>query len=66
MRKILYWLIALFLFFGWSDLVWGQTYTVGDTVPNFSANICDNGEAEWNYNIDGSHNVTWMNLFRSR
>ena len=43
----------------------GQTYTVGDTVDNFGADICDNGEGYWNYNIDGSHNVTWMNLFTS-
>ena len=31
-RKISYWIIGLFVFFGWADLVWGQTYTVGDTL----------------------------------
>ena len=43
----------------------GQTYTVGDTVNNFGADICDNGEGYWNYNTDGLHNITWMNLFTS-
>ena len=65
MRKTFYWLIALFLFCGWADLVWGQTYTVGDTVDNFGADICDNGEGYWDYNTDGQHNITWMNLFTS-
>ena len=32
MRKKLYWIIGLFIFCGWADLVWGQTYTVGDTL----------------------------------
>ncbi len=43
----------------------GQTYTVGDTVSNFGADICDNGEGYWDYNTDGLHNITWMNLFTS-
>ncbi len=43
----------------------GQTYTVGDTVDNFGADICDNGEGYWDYNTDGLHNITWMNLFTS-
>ena len=25
MRKTLYWIVGLFVFFGWADLVWGQT-----------------------------------------
>ena len=25
-KKILYWIVGLFVFFGWVDLVWGQTY----------------------------------------
>ncbi len=43
----------------------GQTYTVGDTVDNFGADICDNGEGYWDYYTDGRHNITWMNLFTS-
>ena len=65
MKKTFYWLIALFLFCGWADLVWSQTYTVGDTVDNFGADICDNGEGYWDYNTNGLHNITWMNLFTS-
>ena len=42
-----------------------QTYTVGDTVGNFSLEICENGEGTWDYHIDGLHNVTWINLFTS-
>ena len=65
MRKTIYWIIGFLLFLGWADLVWGQTYTVGDTVPNFGADICDNGEGYWDYHTDGQHNITWMNLFTS-
>ena len=43
----------------------GQTYTVGDTVDNFGADVCDNGEGYWDYHVDGLHNITWMNLFTS-
>ena len=43
----------------------GQTYTVGDTVDNFGADICDNGEGYWDYTTDGTHNIVWMNLFTS-
>ena len=25
-------MIGILLFLGWTDLVWGQTYTVGDTI----------------------------------
>jgi hypothetical protein len=65
MRKIIYWIIGLFLFCGWADLVWSQTYTVGDTVGNFNLEICENGEGTWDYHVDGLHNVTWINLFTS-
>ena len=46
-----------------------QTYTVGDTVDNFGATICvnDSGfeDGYWDYNTDGRHKVTWINLFTS-
>ena len=29
-RKVLYWVIGLFIFLGWTDLVWGQTYNYKD------------------------------------
>ena len=46
-----------------------QTYTVGDTVDNFGAPICvnDSGfeDGYWDYNTDGLHKITWLNLFTS-
>ena len=68
-RKTLYWIVGLLVFCGWSDLVWGQTYTVGDTVDNFGAPICVNDtgftDGYWDYNTDGLHKITWLNLFTS-
>ena len=43
----------------------GQTYTVGDTVDNFGTTICENDSGNWNYNTDGLHKITWLNLFTS-
>ncbi len=32
-RKTIYWIVGLFVFFGWVDLVWGQdNYAIGDTL----------------------------------
>ena len=31
-KKILHWIFGILLFCVWADLVWGQTYTVGDTL----------------------------------
>ena len=42
-----------------------QTYTVGDTVDNFGAEVCVNGEGDWDYNTDGLHKIVWLNLFTS-
>ena len=44
-----------------------QTYSVGDTVDNFGATICANDtgyeDSYWEYNVDGRHKITWINLF---
>jgi hypothetical protein len=64
-RKITYWIAGLLVLSVWVDLVWGQTYTVGDTVNNFSADYCVNDEGTWDYHTDGTGNVVWMNLFTS-
>ena len=40
-----------------------QTYTVGDTVDNFGAPICYNGEGDWEYQVNGHHKVTWISSF---
>ena len=32
-KKTIYWIVGLFVFFGWCDLVWGQDkYAIGDTL----------------------------------
>ena len=43
----------------------GQTYTVGDTVDTFGAEICENGEGYWDYDTDGLNKITWLNIFTS-
>jgi hypothetical protein len=59
--KILkYFLISFFVL----SAVRGQ-YAVGDTIDNFSLEICENGEGTWEYHQDGVGNVVWMNLFTS-
>ena len=46
-------------------LVYGQQYTVGDYVDDFSGDICMNGEGVWSYEEHGRDRVTWINLFTS-
>ena len=66
MRKIVKsFLIGLVLGFFVVSNLRGQTYTVGDTVGNFSADYCVNDEGTWDYHTDGTGNVVWMNLFTS-
>ena len=67
MKKTFQWLTALFLFCGWSDLVWGQL-EVGDTSPDFTAPVCVNDNTEdgyWSLYDEGANKVTWINLFTS-
>ena len=61
-RKILkYTLIFVFIL----SHARGQTYTVGDTISNFSLEICENGDGIWEYHEQGSGKVVWLNLFTS-
>ena len=34
-KKTLYWIIGLFIFFIWVDLVWGQTYNYSDWIKEY-------------------------------
>ena len=34
-KKTLYWIVGLFVFFGWVDLVWGQTYNYSDWIKEY-------------------------------
>ena len=43
----------------------GQTYTVGDYVNDFSGDICHNGDGTWSYEENGGDRVVWINLFTS-
>ena len=45
--------------------IYGQQYTVGDYVNDFSGDICMNGDGIWSYEEDGRDRVTWINLFTS-
>ena len=47
------------------SLGYGQQYTVGDYVDDFSGDICFNGEGTWSYEEHGRDRVTWINLFTS-
>tara|TARA_B100000287_G_C20284107_1_gene643235 strand:+ start:479 stop:661 length:183 start_codon:yes stop_codon:yes gene_type:complete len=46
-------------------LGYGQQYTVGDYVDDFSGDICFNGDGIWSYEEHGRDRVTWINLFTS-
>jgi len=51
-RKITYWIVGFLVLSAWADLVWGQTYTVGDIVDNFGAEVCVNEEGYWDYDSE--------------
>ena len=61
--SITIWILAIILLCG--NRLNGQTYVVGDTIDNFGSEICVNGDGEWNYDADGYHQITWINLFTS-
>ena len=56
MKKI----FSTLLFFG---LSFGQTYTLGDIVDDFGADVCYNGNEYWSWNTHGQNKVTWISSF---
>ncbi len=54
-------ILCLFIF----PVLYGQSYTVGDIVDDFSGDICYNGAGTWSYDEHGRDRVTWINLFTS-
>ena len=46
-----------------TSILSAQTYIVGDTVDNFGAPICYNGEGDWDYITNGNHKVVWISSF---
>ena len=57
-KKIIFILITI-------PLGYGQQYTAGDYVDDFSGDICFNGDGIWSYQEHGRDRVTWINLFTS-
>jgi len=57
--------ISTILILSLSQAIFGQEYTVGDYVDDFSGDICFNGDGTWSYDVDGRDRVTWINLFTS-
>ena len=53
-------LIKITLFIG---LLFGQTYTEGDIVGEFGADICYNGNEYWSYQNEGFGKVTFIASF---
>tara|TARA_Y100000114_G_C11541664_1_gene222916 strand:+ start:109 stop:285 length:177 start_codon:yes stop_codon:yes gene_type:complete len=53
-------LIKIALFVG---LLFGQTYTEGDIVGEFGADICYNGDEYWSYQNEGFGKVTFIASF---
>ena len=41
----------------------GQTYTEGDVVGDFGADICFNGDGYWSYQEQGVNKVTFIASF---
>jgi hypothetical protein len=46
-----------------TSLLIGQTYTEGDVVSDFGADICYNGEGYWSYAEQGVDKVTFIASF---
>ena len=46
-----------------TSFILGQTYTEGDVVSDFGADICYNGEGYWSYNEHGVDKVTFIASF---
>ena len=53
-------LLGILLFF---CLSFGQTYTLGDIVDDFGADICFNGEGYWSWEEQASNKVTFIASF---
>jgi len=42
-----------------------QYYNVGDTVANFGADICANGDGSWDFNAESHNKVVYLSIFAS-
>ena len=55
-------LLSLFLFLNISS---AQLYQLGDTVQNFGAPICENGDGNWSYDEYGGNKIIFLSIFAS-
>ncbi len=46
-----------------STILTAQTYTEGDYVNDFGADICYNGVGYWSWEEQGFNKVTWVSSF---
>ena len=61
--SVVIWVLAAIILCG--NQLNSQTYTVGDTVDTFGAEVCVNGDGYWDYDTDGLNKITWINIFTS-
>ena len=54
--------LSLFLFLNISS---AQLYQLGDTVQNFGAPICENGDGSWSYDEYGGNKIIFLSIFAS-
>ena len=45
--------ITTILILSLCQTIFGQAYTVGDYVDDFSGDICFNGDGTWSYDVHG-------------
>ena len=55
--------MRIFLLFLLTSYIFSQTYSEGDYVENFGAEICFNGEGMWEWEVEGVNKVTWISSF---
>ena len=55
--------MRVFFTFLITSYIFGQTYSEGDYVENFGAEICYNGEGTWEWEVEGFNKVTWISSF---
>ncbi len=62
-------MLPLSKFFLWLSLsigyLYSQYYEIGDTIVNFGADICANGDGSWNFNAESYNKVVYLSIFAS-
>tara|TARA_Y100000816_G_C25657767_1_gene349348 strand:+ start:341 stop:532 length:192 start_codon:yes stop_codon:yes gene_type:complete len=45
--------------------LYSQYYEIGDTIANFGADICANGDGSWDFNAESYNKVVYLSIFAS-